>query len=478
MKRSVFCALIAVLFLNGTELNAQVYPSSNICLVAHMEPEAGTGLRYSGCWGWYQASKNKEYALVQGTSGRLFFVDVTNPSLPVVRDTVTGASFINREVQTYQNYCYSVSGGGNNAVFQIIDMKFLPDSVHVVYSGKSYFLNAHTLFVDGNKLYTSSVTYTGAGNPLPTTYLNVYSLATPTAPVLLRTLNQDFTLADGVHDVFVRNDTVYASCRNQGLIVYKFNTPGNTFTQLGSLSAYPDAGYNHSSSLTSDGKTLVMCDEVPTALAIKNVNVQNLSNMSVTATYKPTNLSDFVAHNPYVKGNSLAFVSCYQDGLQIYNISNPQSPVLAGYFDTFPQGGANTGTYSGTDPYNGNWGAYPYLPSGIIIALDMTNGLFLLQSSLNPGLKESPKVSISEVAISPNPATTKINVQLLPVWGGKLEYELRDILGRTLVEGSEECYTNCKWQQSLDLSSLAKGVYTFHIKLNGDGFEKKVVVTE
>ena len=37
---------------------------------------------------------------------------------------------------------------------------------------------------------------------------------------------------------------------------------------------------------------------------------------------------------------------------------------------THPQGGGNVGNYFGND-YRGNWGAYPYLPSGIIIAQDM-----------------------------------------------------------------------------------------------------------
>ena len=62
---------------------AQTYSSLNISLLAHLDPEKDStgsdGRKYSGCWGWAQTSKNKEYAIV-GTSSQTYFIDVTNPS--------------------------------------------------------------------------------------------------------------------------------------------------------------------------------------------------------------------------------------------------------------------------------------------------------------------------------------------------------------------------------------------------------------
>lgn len=359
---------------------AQVtYPSSNMNLIGFLDPETVMGIdniKYSGCWGWNQTAKNKEYAIV-GSSTGTYFIDITAPATPTVCDYVKGAHTspcIWREMHTYQNYCYVVSDDSPGNSFQIIDMKYLPDSVHVVYDGKTtYFERAHQINVDGNKLYVSGITLSG-GSAIN---MRVYSLATPTAPALLRTLSQDDPSVSYVHDMTVRNDTVFAHCGNAGMRVYKF-TSGNTFSILGSLSGYTDAGYNHSSSWTPDGKTLIFTDEVPSGLRMKVADVSNLSNITISALFRPNTYSGFTGHNPYNIGNKYSFISCYEDGLHLYDISNPFSPTLLGYFDTYPQGGANLGGNYGPDPENGNWGAYPYFKSGLILAVDMQNGVFIL----------------------------------------------------------------------------------------------------
>ena len=49
-----------------------------------------------------------------------------------------------------------------------------------------------------------------------------------------------------VHDMFVKNDTVYASQGNSGLFIYEFKN-NNKLNLIGSFTNYPYAGYNHSS---------------------------------------------------------------------------------------------------------------------------------------------------------------------------------------------------------------------------------------
>lgn len=371
--------LIAFSFASGT-LHAQ-YSALNFTLVSNINPESGVngyGDKYSGCWGWYQATKNKEYAIACSKSGT-YWVNVTNPLTPTVSAFRSGA-FNNatwREVKTYSTFCYVISDdGGNNQnnSFQIFDMQYLPDSVHKVYDGKSLFKRGHALWVDGSKLYVSGVTYSNN----TTSLLNVYSLATPTAPLLLRSLEQDAPFINYVHDAFVRNDTVYASCAYQGLYVFHL-LGNNTFQQLGSLTSYPYSGYNHASALTPNGQTLVFTDEVPDGLPIKTANVSNLSNIQVLGT--TNQFTATTPHNPFMVNNQYCFLSSYQEGIQLYDISSPSSPTLAGYFDTYPQGGGNTGTW-GNNAYKGQWGSYPYLPSKTIFALDMNNGIFLLRTSL------------------------------------------------------------------------------------------------
>jgi len=76
-----------------------------------------------------------------------------------------------------------------------------------------------------------------------------------------------------------------------------------------------------------------------------------------------------VPHNTHVIGNYL-ITSYYTDGVTIVDTSDPYNLIEVAYFDTSPQ-------YQG-DGYYGCWGAYPYLPSGLILATDRQNGLHVL----------------------------------------------------------------------------------------------------
>ncbi|MBK6983794.1 MAG: hypothetical protein IPH32_03075 [Bacteroidetes bacterium] len=159
--KNLLALIICSISLLGN-LKAQTYPSLNINLLAHLDPETDTTgseigpnkRQYSGCWGWYQATKNKEYAIV-GTSSKTYFIDVTNPTAPIICDSVKAAKngCTWREIKNYQNYCYIVSDDNPPNTFQIVDMQYLPDSVHVVHNGTTYFERSHTIFVDHDRLY-------------------------------------------------------------------------------------------------------------------------------------------------------------------------------------------------------------------------------------------------------------------------------------------------------------------------------------
>ncbi len=374
-KRTLFCFLAIILI---TQLRSQ-FAASNFTLLSNINPEVGVnvyGDKYSACWGWTQPGTNREYAIACSKSGT-YFVDVTNPATPTICAFAPGTSTNGtwRETKTYQNYCYVVSDDGGPNTFQIFNMSTLPATVSMVYNSQALFKRGHACWVDGNKLYVSGITYSNN----TTSSMDVYSLATPSAPVLLRRLSQDYPSIGYVHDMHVRNDTVFASCGYSGLYVFKYNNIGNTFTQLGSLTSYTFSGYNHATSWTPNGQTLVMMDEVPTGLPIKIVDVSNLSNMVVVAT--TNQFPQTTPHNPWVVNNKFCFASSYQDGTQLYDISAPSSPSLVAYFDTFPAGGGNNNNWGG-DAYGGQWGLYAYFPSKNIFALDESNGIFMLSTHL------------------------------------------------------------------------------------------------
>ncbi len=73
----------------------------------------------------------------------------------------------------------------------------------------------------------------------------------------------------------------------------------------------------------------------------------------------------YVPHNTHFL-NDFLITSWYEYGLVITDVSNPEKVIETAHYDT--QMGSGSGA----------WGAYPYLPSGIILVSDIDNGLFVL----------------------------------------------------------------------------------------------------
>lgn len=468
MKKNI---LSLILLLSIYTIKAQ-FAASNFTLLSNISPESGSGAKYSGCWGWTQPVTNKEYAIACSKNGT-YFIDVTNPLTPTVSAYVAGTSSNGtwRETKTYQNYCYVVCDDGGSTGFQVIDMSTLPATVTLVSSNMNLFKRGHACWVDGDKLYVSGITYSNTSQ----SSMNVYSLANPASPVLLRELKQDYNFITYVHDEFVRHDTVFASCGNQGLYIFKFNA-NNTFTQLGSLTTYSGSGYNHSTSLTPDGQTMVMLDEVPASLPIKVLNVNNLSNIQVLAI--TNQFPQTTPHNPFVVSNQYCFVSSYKDGTQLYDISNPSSPVLAGYFDTYNQGGGNNNTWSGS-AYSGQWGCYPYFPSKNIFALDMQNGVFMIKSHLFQNLPTDVKINSvadSDLGIYPNPAQNELVFNLpAELINKEATLEIYDAQGKLVISKSvNELQSITIYQRNIKLNNLINGLYILKlISVNGNLLSSK-----
>ncbi|MDI1353536.1 MAG: choice-of-anchor B family protein [bacterium] len=456
--------LSASLILLCSAMKGQVYPASNFTLIGHIDPETGVnadGDKYSACWGWFQSSKNKEYAIACSQSGT-YWVDVSNPSTPTVcaYKAAVHASATWREAKTYLHYCYVISDDAGTNSFQIFDMQYLPDSVHKVLDNKSLFSRGHTLWVDGDKLYVASVTYSNSSY----SSMNVYSLTNPENPVLLRSLSQDYPFINRVHDMFVRRDTIFASCEYQGLFVFRLSST-YTFTQLGSLASYTASGYNHSSALSTNGKTLVFTDEVPNGLPIKVANVTNLSNIQVLSTINQ--YPQTTPHNPFIVNDQYCFMSSYQDGLQLFDISTPSVPLLAGYFDTYPQGGGNNNSWA--DAYNGQWGAYPFFPSKNIFALDQLNGIFMLRTSLYGGaitsLQHEDGGNNFDWSIFPNPSTGSLLFHL-PAADTDLISKLviSDVQGNLVLEyHKDDMIKESVSYRRIYLPPLAQGVYFLQV---------------
>tara|TARA_B110000483_G_scaffold243307_1_gene332417 strand:- start:659 stop:2530 length:1872 start_codon:yes stop_codon:yes gene_type:complete len=294
-----------------------------------------------------------EYAVIGSTMGT-HIIDVTNPSLCLEVAFVPGAfqgnRVTHRDFFSMGNYLYSVCNQGSSTL-QIIDLSNLPNSVTIVYDEDSLISTSHNIFIDtlNKKLYSTNG--------------DVLDISNPSNPRFL------FHMGFSCHDLYVENDTGYFNCTSNGLQIYEMTT--NSPQYLGGLTLYPEQGTNHSG--WKKDNTYVLADENH-GLSLKVIDVSDLNNLQVIALFNSGVDSNSIAHNLIIRDN-FVYVSYYHDGLQIFDISDPNNPVKAGYYDTYLPNNHNG--------HAGNWGVDPQLPSGIILASDVQSGLFVLDFEYN-----------------------------------------------------------------------------------------------
>ncbi|WP_027419504.1 LVIVD repeat-containing protein [Crocinitomix catalasitica] len=257
-----------------------------------------------------------------------------------------------RDFKTYKNYLYGVCDEGTSSL-QIFDLSFLPDSVSKVYDSAEHFQICHNIFIDTNsaKLYASGPNNIG---------LKVLSLEDPVSPGLLH----HFTDVDYVHDCYVSNDTAFLNAGFDGLQIYYFGE--DEPRQLGVLDFYPNQGYNHSGWRSPNGKKYAFIDETE-GTKIRLAELGDLALFSIKETFGTKDYQTNIPHN-IILTDYLAFVSYYNEGLRIFDIT--RYPVKQiGAYDTFEK----------TTKYrlNGAWGVFIFPETDQILISDRQSGLFL-----------------------------------------------------------------------------------------------------
>ena len=340
---------------------------------------------FNEVWGFVQGEE--EYAVIGSTAGtHIFLVNQNNEldSIGFIQGKHVSTDAVHRDYHDHNGYLYAVCDEGSSSL-QIIDLQYLPDSLPVIYDDDSLMVRVHNIFIDSStaKLYACGVTKLNGGFPM-----SIYDISNPSEPNFL----SNYEFVNYVHDAYVRNDTAFLNCGSEGLFVADFSIPSMPIP-LGSLEFYPDKGYNHSGWLSEDAKTYVLCDETK-SMRVKVLDVSDLSDIKVASLFTTGFYDETLPHNVILK-NGIAYVSYYNDGLQIYDVRNVNLPKRVGYYDSYQ--GSNIGLYRGV------WGVYPNLPSGRLLISDRKNGLFLL------GFNPPPQIN-SDVnfLIFPNPSSNYI----------------------------------------------------------------------
>jgi len=346
----------------AAEARATVYESGDtvetFCDVATFKFGTFGG---TDCWGW-TAPDGSEYAIM-GVYNGIAFVNTT--TLQTVT-TIAGpqnncGSALWRDIKTYQHYAYAVSEcTGTNDGLMVMDLQYLPDSVHFVGSfpiSNLGYRTSHNLSIDTIEGYAycegiSSSNYS----------IFVLSLANPVNPVEVG----HFGPSMGIHDIYASNDTVWvAEGSNPYWSIWDLGNKSNP--QMITRVSVPVPGYVHNIWPTGDHNYVVTTEETSNK-TIKVWDISDLQNIALLGQFlAPSGL----AHNAQVKGDTV-YMSHYESGVRVVDISDPNVPVEIAAYDTWGTENAN---------FNGCWGAYPYTANGYVYGSNMDGTLYVLQQN-------------------------------------------------------------------------------------------------
>ena len=330
----------------------QAYSQLNMQLLGHLPYSQ----ELSDVWGYVDEEGN-EYALV-GVYNGFSVVDVTDPANPEELFFEQGPGSIWRDIKTWGDHAYVSNETGGGVL--IVDLSPLPNGAITAtasFTGSSYpFQTAHNLFIDEYaKLYIFGANNGGGGAIICDLTQD------PMDPVELGRFSEYY-----LHDGMARGDTLWGAALYQGVLAAIDVSDPSSPQIMGTVST--PSQFTHNAWVSGDGSHVFTTDEVSGGY-IGSYDVSDVQNMFEKDRIRSSSGSSVIPHNVHVIDDFLV-TSYYADGIVVHDANYPGRLFEVGNFDTSP-------AYSGSG-YNGSWGAYPYLPSGVILASDIENGLYIL----------------------------------------------------------------------------------------------------
>ncbi|MBL7804818.1 MAG: choice-of-anchor B family protein [Saprospiraceae bacterium] len=294
----------------------------------------------------------REYALLGGSLG-MIVVDITDPDNPVNLVQIPGPNNLWKEIKVYQHYAYVTSEGGQG--LQIIDLSPLPATIlpYHFYTGDGPIagqLNTiHALHIDVEKgfvyLYGSNLF---SGGPV---VLDIN--ADPYNP----TYAGNFDQLGYVHDGYAENDILYGSHIYAGILSIVDMSDKQDPVVLGTIET--PGQFTHNSWLLDNNQVILTTDEA-TPSYVTSYDISDPTDIKELDRVSTNDGNGSIGHNTHVL-NDWAITSWYTDGVVIIDAHKPDNLVITGWYDTWAP--PLTGDF-----FQGAWGAFPFFPSGTIVA--------------------------------------------------------------------------------------------------------------
>ncbi len=413
--------------------NAGGFSCNNLDLVAHMPLDAFSPSQSEGndIWGHVDLNTGLEYAII-GLRRGAAVVDLSDPENPSQVGLISGSSAGWRDIKVYQYfdrtsfewkaYAYVTADGVSDGV-TIIDLNDLPNSVSLVERNAAV-TNSHNVYIS-NVDHSLNIAQEGVEASLQLVGANrnsgsfhSYSLEDPATISLSNNQPDNGYTHDGA-SVLIRDNRVTSNCFNgteSCSVFVDFNEKEFSFwditdpedTRMLSTATYSDVTnsnkYVHSGWVTEDTNYVLIHDEFDENRGGLNSTVRVYDISDLTSPFRvgtwtgPTRAID---HNGFVRGNR-HYMSNYERGLTVLDITDPGDPQEVGYFDTFPS--------SDNASFNGAWGVYPYLPSGLILVSDINSGLYILRDNTQSQEQGSLRFNASSISVERGTtATIEVN---------------------------------------------------------------------
>jgi len=315
-------------------------------------------------WG-YVAPDSTEYAIVGSrTATRIY--SLADPANPFLVESIPGPGSTWRDMKVWNDHIYVTTDERETTEgLVIIDMSDAPNTVthskwqpFIDYISPSndtiqgQLATCHNIYIDENGVgYLAGCGGVGRGG-----VIMIDLTQDPKEPVLLGIENVDYA-----HDAYVRGDTLYASEINTPghLSIYDVSDKGNPVQLATEETSF---SFCHNTWISDDGKYAFTTDELPNAF-VDSYDISDMDNIRRLDRFQPAETAGrgVIPHNTHYKDGYL-ITSWYTDGIVITDVSNPDIMVKVGGYDS----------YLGPDgDFNGCWGAYPWLPSGLILASNL-----------------------------------------------------------------------------------------------------------
>ena len=397
------------------------FECKNIDLLAHIplgsfssSPRAANDI-----WGHVDLNNGDEYAII-GLDNGVAVVNVSDPINPTEVGTIIGKTNVWRDIKVYQYfdntlnlwraYAYATIDGSTDYVM-VIDLNHLPNSITLVEKNKAV-AKAHNVYIS-NVDHTLNIALPGMTPTLQLIGANTfsgafhsYSLVDPENITLLSSQSAGSGYTHDGASLLITDDRTSTDCQTSAdscSVFIDFNEEDMKLWDISDASdskllgsaEYSDVSkinmYVHSGWGSEDKQFVFLHDEFDEYKGglnstVRIFSISDLKNPQQVGQWTgPTRAID---HNGFVRGNRY-YMSNYERGLTVLDITDPKAPTEIGFFDTF--------TPANSASFNGAWGAYPFLPSGNILISDINSGLYVLKD--NTLASSQGKISFSQASI-------------------------------------------------------------------------------